>query len=80
MSAGEYTARTLKSVSMPERSRSMSAGAPKPLITMLAPAPAKARAIASPMPLVEPVTTAVFPVNEPIFVTPSLQAALRRPV
>src|ERR1700704_3056955 len=63
MSAGECTALTLKSVSMPERSRSMSAGTPMPLITTLAPAPAKARAYASPMPLVDPVTTAVLPVN-----------------
>src|SRR6185437_8501293 len=44
----------------------MSAGAPKPLITTLAPAPAKARAYASPMPLVEPVTTAFLPVKVPI--------------
>src|SRR6266571_2443262 len=66
MSAGECTALTLKSVSMAERSFSMSAGAPMPLITMLAPAPAKARAYASPMPLVEPVTTAVLPVNVPM--------------
>ena len=51
---------------MPARSFSMSAGAPNPLITILAPAPAKARAHASPMPLVEPVTTAVLPVNVPI--------------
>ena len=80
MSAGECTALTLKSVSMPERSRSMSAGAPKPLITILAPAPAKARAIASPMPLVEPVTTAVLPVNVPISFTPCcLWGRLRRP-
>ena len=44
MSAGEWIALTLNSVSMPERSLSMSAGAPMPLRTMLAPAPAKARA------------------------------------
>ncbi len=43
-----------------------------PLITILAPAPAKARAMASPMPLVEPVTTAVLPVKIPILSTPSL--------
>src|SRR6202011_361619 len=66
MSAGEYAALTLKSVSMPERSFSISAGTPMPLMTMLAPAPAKARAYANPMPLVEPVTTAVLPVNVPI--------------
>ena len=46
----------------------MSAGAPMPLITILAPAPAKARAYANPMPLVEPVTTAVLPVNVPILI------------
>ena len=66
MSAGEWTALTLKSVSIAERSFSMSAGAPMPLMTILAPAPAKARAYASPMPLVDPVTTAVLPVNVPI--------------
>src|SRR3984885_15457639 len=55
---------------MAARSRSMSAGAPMPLMTMLAPAPAKARAYANPMPLVEPVTTAVLPVNVPISTTP----------
>src|SRR5437868_1882668 len=69
MSAGECTALTLKSTSMLARSFSMSAGAPMPLRTMLAPAPAKARAYASPMPLVEPVTTAVLPVNVPIVVS-----------
>ena len=51
---------------MAERSFSISAGTPMPLITTLAPAPAKARAYANPMPLVEPVTTAVLPVNVPI--------------
>src|SRR5580704_18284131 len=70
MSAGECTALTLKSVSIPDRSFSMSAGAPMPLRTILAPAPAKARAYASPMPLVEPVTTAVLPVNVPISFAP----------
>src|SRR5712664_3047893 len=69
MSAGEWTALTLKSLSMAARSFSMSAGAPMPLRTILAPAPAKARAYASPMPLVEPVTTAVLPVNVPISFT-----------
>src|SRR6476620_2283937 len=53
---------------MLDRSFSISAGAPMPLRTILAPAPAKARAYASPMPLVEPVTTAVLPVNVPIVV------------
>src|SRR4029077_919741 len=67
MSAGERTALTLKSLSIPERSRSISAGVPKPLSTILAPALAKARAKASPMPLVEPVTTAVLPDRLAIF-------------
>jgi hypothetical protein len=66
MSAGECTALTLKSVSIAERSFSMSAGTPMPLSTILAPARAKARAYANPMPLVEPVTTAVLPVSIPI--------------
>src|SRR5450756_2118004 len=70
MSAGECTALTLKSVSMPERSFSISSGAPMPLSTILAPAPANARAYAKPMPLVEPVTTAVLPVNVPISFAP----------
>src|SRR5947209_662291 len=66
MSAGECTALTLNSLSMPARSFSISAGVPMPLSTMLAPSAAKARAIASPMPLVDPVTTAVLPVKLPI--------------
>src|SRR3954464_1479435 len=66
MSAGECTALTLNSLSMPERSFSMSSDAPMPLSTMLAPSAANARAIASPMPLVDPVTTAVLPVKVPI--------------
>jgi hypothetical protein len=79
ISAGECTALTLKSFSMPERSLSMSAGAPMPLSTTLAPAPAKVRANASPMPLVDPVTTAVLPVNVPISFTPVLPSmGLRR--
>src|SRR6266446_1707956 len=55
---------------MLDRSFSMSAAAPMPLRTTLAPALAKARAYASPMPLVEPVTTAVLPVNVPISFAP----------
>src|SRR5215470_17862511 len=51
---------------MPERSRSISAGTPMPLMTTLAPARAKVRAYANPMPLVEPVTTAVLPFSVPI--------------
>src|SRR4051812_46161188 len=66
MSAGECTALTLNPLSMPARSFSISAGVPMPLSTMLAPSAAKARAIASPMPLVDPVTTAVLPVKVPI--------------
>src|SRR5437660_4960919 len=41
----------------------MSAALPMPLITILAPALAILRAIASPMPLVDPVTTAVLPLR-----------------
>src|ERR1700722_8307804 len=70
MSAGEWMALTLKSVSIADRSFSISAGAPMPLMTILAPALAKARAYANPMPLVEPVTTAVLPVKVPIIFTP----------
>src|SRR5256885_5594407 len=54
---------------MRERSFSISAGATMPLRTMSAPALAKARAYASPIPLVDPVTTAVLPVNIPISFT-----------
>src|SRR2546423_14604504 len=54
---------------MPARSFPISAGAPMPLRTTLAPALAKARAYASPIPLVDPVTTAVLPVNVPISFT-----------
>src|SRR3954469_9557419 len=72
MSAGELTAFTLKSFSMLERSCSMSAGVPNPLITTLAPALAKARAHANPMPLVDPVTTADLPVSVPISNTPAV--------
>ena len=47
-----------------ERSRvdptAMAAASPKPLITTLAPSCANARAMASPIPEVEPVTTAFF--------------------
>src|SRR3974390_3524321 len=67
ISAGEYAALTLKSVSMRERSFSMSAGVPKPLMTTLAPAPAKPRAIANPVPRGEPVTTAVLPDKIPMW-------------
>ncbi|CAH1661729.1 hypothetical protein CHELA40_12134 [Chelatococcus asaccharovorans] len=50
---------TPKSFSMPLRSFSIAAASPKPLITTLAPSLARARATASPIPLVDPVTTAV---------------------
>src|SRR5438477_10236496 len=61
---------------MRERSFSISAGAPMPLRTMSAPALANARAYASPMPLVDPVTTAVLPVNVPISFTPDYDRGL----
>src|SRR3954451_18970233 len=54
---------TENSFSMPVRSASIAALSPKPLITTLAPSPAMARAMASPIPEVDPVTTAVFPFN-----------------
>jgi hypothetical protein len=60
MSAAECSARTPNSLSIAARSRSMSAGWPKPFSITLAPSRARARAMARPMPLVEPVTTAVF--------------------
>src|SRR4051794_6694123 len=41
----------------------MSVGSPKPLIISCAPSAANARAIARPMPDVEPVTRAVFPLR-----------------
>jgi len=47
----------------PARSRSIAAGSPKPLMTMSHPSAAIAVAIPSPIPLVEPVTTAVLPFN-----------------
>src|SRR5215470_11449099 len=63
MSAGEWIALTENSFSMPARSFSIAALSPKPLITMLAPSRAMARAMPSPIPEVEPVTTAVFCFN-----------------
>src|SRR5215210_1575404 len=50
------------------RSFSTSSGLPKPLMTILLPALAKARANASPIPVVEPVTTAVLPFRSGILV------------
>ena len=44
MSAGECTALTLKSLSMPERSFSIASLSPKPLMTTFAPSAASARA------------------------------------
>src|SRR6266699_2775898 len=61
---------------MPARSVSIAALSPKPLITTLAPSPAMARAIASPIPEVEPVTTAVFPFS--MMLTFCLLAAPRK--
>src|SRR5580704_1565577 len=46
---------------MPERSFSIAAASPKPLMVTLAPSAASARAIARPMPDVEPVTSADLP-------------------
>src|SRR5258708_19105974 len=48
---------------MPARSVSIAALSPKPLIITLAPSLASARAMASPIPEVEPVTTADFPLS-----------------
>ena len=61
MSAAEYMALTPNSFSMPPRSFSIAALSPKPLMVTLAPCAASARAMASPMPEVEPVTSADFP-------------------
>src|SRR5262249_7163117 len=46
---------------MRPRNSSTALGSPKPLSTMLAPRPASASAMPRPMPLVDPVTTAVLP-------------------
>jgi hypothetical protein len=53
--------RTPYSSAMPARSRSMSAASPNPFRTMSLPREASARAMPSPMPLVEPVTSASLP-------------------
>jgi hypothetical protein len=63
MSAGEYSALTRNSLAIAARSFSISVTAPKPLISTLAPSLAKARAIPSPIPEVEPVTTAFLPLS-----------------
>src|ERR1700679_283163 len=48
---------------MLERSFSIAAASPKPLMTTLQPSLAKALAIARPMPLVDPVTSATLPLS-----------------
>jgi hypothetical protein len=60
MSAAEWSALTPNSLSIPRRMASISAASPKPLRRTFAPCPARARAIASPIPLVEPVTRAAL--------------------
>ena len=52
---------TLNSSARPRRSFSMAAASPKPFSITFAPSAASARAIPSPMPLVEPVTSADLP-------------------
>ncbi|MNV04168.1 hypothetical protein D3C71_944590 [compost metagenome] len=54
---------TPNSASRLERMRSMSCASPKPFSTMSAPCRASALAMPRPIPLVEPVTTAIFPFN-----------------
>jgi hypothetical protein len=68
MSAAEYIALTPNSFSRPARSFSIAALSPKPLMVTLAPSAASARAMASPMPDVEPVTSADFPCSMAILV------------
>ena len=65
ISAPQYDARTRCSVSMAVRNPSMASSSPKPLSIKLQPAPARAWAMASPIPLVEPVTIADLPVSMP---------------
>ena len=69
MSAPEYFALMPNSFSRPERIASIASLSPKPLSMMLAPSAASARAVASPMPEVEPVTSAVLPLSMEILVT-----------
>src|SRR5262249_50752998 len=81
MSAGEYAALTENSFSMPERSFSIAALSPNPLIMTLAPSRASAWAMASPIPEVEPVTTAAFPFSMATFLsvcTPTSRQDLRQ--
>src|SRR5665647_2583029 len=63
------------SFSSPARSFSMAAASPKPLSMMLAPSAASARAVASPMPEVEPVTSAVLPLSMAVLVASGLKMA-----
>jgi hypothetical protein len=63
MSAGEWIALMPNSFSSEARSFSIAVLSPKPLITTLAPSCASARAMASPIPEVDPVTTAFFPLS-----------------
>src|SRR5512140_757887 len=53
---------------MPARICSISALSPKPLSMRLAPSAASARAVASPIPEVEPVTSAVLPLSMAVLV------------
>jgi hypothetical protein len=62
-SAPSCATRTPNSASSLERMRSISAASPKPFSTMSAPCRASAVAMPRPIPLVEPVTTATFPLN-----------------
>src|ERR1019366_354132 len=63
------------SFSSPARSFSIAAASPKPLSMILAPSAASARAVASPMPEVEPVTSAVLPFNMAVLVASGLKMA-----
>ena len=63
------------SFSSPARSFSMAAASPKPLSMMLAPSAASARAVASPIPEVEPVTSAVLPFSMAVLVSCGRQMA-----
>src|SRR3546814_19644210 len=59
--SSDLRAVTPNSDSRAARSFSMAAASPKPLIVTFAPSAANARAVASPMPLVDPVTSALLP-------------------
>src|SRR3990172_3420938 len=64
MSAAEKAALTPNSISSPRRVTSILAASPNPFSITLMPDAAKARAMPRPMPLVEPVTIALFPASE----------------